>query len=114
MLDGQCASEVLQSAPWYAEYTGAHFKCLYTNAHSIRNRQEELEALAQFQSYDIIVISEIWWGESWDWYAMMDSYRLSEGIRQGRPGGGIGPVGKEGVGLYRAYTLLITQSKASA
>ena len=64
MFEGRCASEVLQSAPLCAEYTGAHLKCLYTNARSMRNKQEELEALAQSQSYDIIGLSETWWEES--------------------------------------------------
>jgi len=31
---GRCASEVLQSAPQCAESSGAHLKCLYTDAHS--------------------------------------------------------------------------------
>ena len=66
MFEGQCASEVLQSAPQCAEYTGTYLKCLYTNACSMRDKQEELEALAHSQSYDIIGISETWWDESCD------------------------------------------------
>ncbi|PKU43370.1 rna-directed dna polymerase from mobile element jockey-like [Limosa lapponica baueri] len=58
MFEGRCASQVLQFALRCAEYTGAHLKCLYTNAPSMRNKQEELEALAQSQSYDIIGITK--------------------------------------------------------
>ena len=34
VFEGQCASEVLQSAPHCAEYTRACLKCLCTNAHN--------------------------------------------------------------------------------
>lgn len=44
----------LHSASQCTEYTGVHFKCLYTNACSMRNKQEKLETLAQYQSYDIM------------------------------------------------------------
>ncbi|KAM7077755.1 LOW QUALITY PROTEIN: tetratricopeptide repeat protein 33-like [Ciconia maguari] len=97
MFEGRCASEVLQSVPRCAEYTGAHLKCLYTNACSMRNKQEELEALAQSQSYDIIGISETWWDESCDWGAMMDGYRLFRRDRQGRRGGGVALYIREGL-----------------
>ena len=50
----------------------------------MRHKQEELEALAQSQSYDIINISKTWWDESWDWCAVMDAYRLFRSDRQGR------------------------------
>ncbi|GAB0177896.1 hypothetical protein GRJ2_000254900 [Grus japonensis] len=54
----------------------------------MRNKQEELEALAQSQCYDIIGISETWWEESCDWRAVMDGYRLFRRDRQGRRSGG--------------------------
>ena len=50
----------------------------------MRNKQEELEALAQSQSYDIIGISETWWEETCDWSVTMDGYRLFRRDRQGR------------------------------
>ncbi|GAB0209536.1 hypothetical protein GRJ2_003419300 [Grus japonensis] len=37
-----------------------------------RNKQEELEALAQSQSYNIIGTRKTWWDESCDWGAMME------------------------------------------
>ncbi|KAK4831785.1 hypothetical protein QYF61_019098 [Mycteria americana] len=97
MFEGWCASEVLQSAPRCADYTGALLKCLYTNAHSMRNKQEELEALAWSQNYDIIGISKTWWDESCDWGAMMDSYRVFRRDRQGRQGRGLAPYVREGL-----------------
>ncbi|KAJ7413207.1 hypothetical protein WISP_92291 [Willisornis vidua] len=36
----------------------AQLKCMYTNAHSIRNRQEELEAIIQQENYDIVAVTE--------------------------------------------------------
>lgn len=57
-----------------------HLKCLYTNAHSIRNKQNELEALVCSQSYDGIGVGAMWWDES---------HRLLRRGRQGRWGGGV-------------------------
>ena len=88
MFDGQCASEGFHSASQCTEYT---------NARSMRNNQEELETLAQSQSYDIIGISEIWWEESCDWSTMMDGYTLSRRDRQGRQGGEVALYIKEGL-----------------
>lgn len=36
----------------------SHLKCLCTNAHSLGNRQEELEFCDQSESYDVIEITE--------------------------------------------------------
>ncbi|GAB0203307.1 hypothetical protein GRJ2_002796300 [Grus japonensis] len=60
----------------------------------MRNKQEELEALAQSQHYDIIGISETWWEES---CAVMDGYRLFRRDRQGRRGGGVALYVTEGL-----------------
>ncbi|KAJ7411667.1 hypothetical protein BTVI_48805 [Pitangus sulphuratus] len=57
-------------------YNVPHLKCFYTNAHSIRNKQEELKALAQSQRFEITGISETWWDETCDWSALLDGYRL--------------------------------------
>lgn len=54
VFEGWCASEGLHSVLQCVEYTTVHLKCLYTNASSMRNKQEELEALAM-----------VWWKESW-------------------------------------------------
>jgi len=60
----QCANEGFHSAPQCTKYSGACFKSLYTNAHSMWNKQEELETLARSQTYDDIGLSETWWEES--------------------------------------------------
>uniref|UniRef100_K7F1Q8 Reverse transcriptase domain-containing protein n=1 Tax=Pelodiscus sinensis TaxID=13735 RepID=K7F1Q8_PELSI len=66
-----------------------YLKCLYTNARSLGNKQEELEALAQAKKYDLIGITETWWDDSHDWSAVMEGYRLFRKNRQGRKGGGV-------------------------
>jgi len=34
----------------------AQLKCIYTNAHSMGTKQEELEAIVQQDSYDLIAV----------------------------------------------------------
>jgi len=60
----------------------AQLQCIYTNARSMGNKQEELEAIAQQDSYDLVAITEMWWDSSHDWQAVMDGYRL---FRKDRP-----------------------------
>ncbi|GAB0182992.1 mitochondrial enolase superfamily member 1 [Grus japonensis] len=36
----------------------AQLKCTYTNVHSMGNKQEELEAIVQWENYDIVAITE--------------------------------------------------------
>ncbi len=83
------ASGNIYTAPGSTGGTGAYLKCLYTNAHSMRNKQDELEALVHSQSYNIIGISETWWKESHAWSAAIEGYRLFRRGRQGRQGGGV-------------------------
>jgi len=47
-------------------------KCLYTNARSRGNKQEEIEICMQSQGHDLIVITETWWDNSQDWNAIID------------------------------------------
>ena len=47
----------------------AQLKCVYTNARSMGNKQEELEAIVQQASYDLVAITETWWNHSHDWNA---------------------------------------------
>ncbi|GAB0182504.1 cAMP-dependent protein kinase inhibitor alpha [Grus japonensis] len=54
----------------------AQLKCLYTNARSMSNKQEELEATMLLESYDLVAITETWWDESHDWSAAINGYRL--------------------------------------
>ncbi|RMC19052.1 hypothetical protein DUI87_03656 [Hirundo rustica rustica] len=66
----------------------AQLKCMYTNAHSMSNKQEELEAMVQQQSCDVVTITEMWWDESHSWCTALDVYKLFRRDRKGRRGGG--------------------------
>lgn len=44
---------------------GASLKGLYTNVHSMGNREEELEFCMQLQGYDFSGIVETWWKAWW-------------------------------------------------
>ncbi|GAB0210150.1 hypothetical protein GRJ2_003480800 [Grus japonensis] len=69
--------------------SGAQLKCLYVNARSMGNKQEELEMCVRLQGYDLIGITETWWDSSCDWSVGMEGHRLFRKDRQGRRGGGI-------------------------
>jgi len=60
----------------------AQLKCIYTNARSMGNKQEELEAIIQQDGYDLVAITEMWWDNSHDWNAVRNGYRL---FRKDRP-----------------------------
>ncbi|PKU32066.1 rna-directed dna polymerase from mobile element jockey- hypothetical protein [Limosa lapponica baueri] len=59
------------------------------------NKQEELEATVLLGSYDLVAITETWWGKSHDWSAAIDGYELFRRDRQGRRGGGVALYVKE-------------------
>jgi len=65
----------------------AQLKCVYTNARSIGNKQEELEAIIQQDGYDLVAITETWWDSSHDWHAVMDGYRTFRKDSPTRRGG---------------------------
>ncbi|KAJ7423110.1 hypothetical protein BTVI_11074 [Pitangus sulphuratus] len=69
--------------------SAAQLKCVYTNAHSVGNKQEELEAIVQQESCDVVTITETWWDDSHDWSAVMEGYKLFRRDRQGTRGGGV-------------------------
>ena len=73
----------------------AQLKCVYTNACSMGNKQEELEAIVKQASYDLVAITETWRDHSHDWRAAMDGYKLFRKDRQGRRGGGMALYVKE-------------------
>jgi len=50
----------------------------------MRNKEEQLEALAQSQSYNITGISKTWSDEPCDWGAVIVGYRLFRRETQGR------------------------------
>lgn len=69
------------------EGSGMHPKCLCTNTHSMKNKQEEV--LVHSLSYDAIGISETWCDESHDCSAGMEAYRPFRRKRHGRQGAGV-------------------------
>ncbi|KAK4819787.1 hypothetical protein QYF61_011387 [Mycteria americana] len=69
--------------------TTAQLKCLYTNARSTGNKEEELEAIVHQENYDTVAITETWWDDSHNWSAVMDGYKLFRRDRRGRRGGGV-------------------------
>ena len=48
-------------------------KYIYTNAHSMSNKQEELEAIVCQANCDLAAITETWWGH---WNVVIDGYKL--------------------------------------
>ncbi|KAK4810673.1 hypothetical protein QYF61_007473 [Mycteria americana] len=70
-------------------WTAAQLKCLYTNARSMGNKQEELEAIVHQENYDTVAITKTWWDDSHNWSAAMDGYKLFRRDRRGRRGGGV-------------------------
>ena len=69
--------------------SAALLNCIYTNAHSMGSKQEELEAIVQQDSYDLVAIIGTWWDDSHDWSAAMDGYKLFRRDRRGKRGGGV-------------------------
>ena len=62
----------------------AQLKCVYTNARSMGNKQEESETTVQQASYDLVAITETQWDHSHDWSAAMDGSKLFRRGRKGR------------------------------
>ncbi|XP_048786380.1 uncharacterized protein LOC125686444 [Lagopus muta] len=67
----------------------ASLKCLYTNARSMGNKQEELEICVRSHGYDLIAITETWWDSSRDWNVVMEGYALFRKDWPARRGGGV-------------------------
>ena len=67
----------------------AHLRCIYTNAHNMGNKQEEMEAIVWLENYDIVAITETWWDDSHNWSVMMDGYWCFKRDRQGSKGSGV-------------------------
>ena len=54
----------------------AQLKCLYTNARSLSNKQDELETVMHLESYDLVAITETWWDDSHNWNTTINGYWL--------------------------------------
>ena len=57
-------------------YPKAWLKRLYTNAHSMENKQKEMETLVHWENYDFIAIMETWWDDSLNWNITVEGYKL--------------------------------------
>lgn len=64
-------------------------KSIYTTVCSMGNRQEEWEAIAKKENYDIVVIMETCWDDSQNRSAAIDGYKLFRRDRGGRRWGGV-------------------------
>ncbi|RMC14066.1 hypothetical protein DUI87_09153 [Hirundo rustica rustica] len=53
------------------------------------NKQEEMEAMVQQQSCDVVAVTETWWDDSNSWSTALNGYKLFRRDRQGRRGGGV-------------------------
>lgn len=62
----------------------AQLKHIYTSAHSMNNKQENLEAIMQKENYDLVTITEAQWNHSHDQSAATKGYQLFWRDRQGR------------------------------
>ena len=82
----------------------AQLKCVYTNARSMGNKQEELEAIVWQASHDLVAIMETWWDHSHDWSAAMGDYKFFRKDRRGRRGGGVALYVKECIEVTELMT----------
>ncbi|KAJ7422538.1 mitochondrial fission process protein 1 [Pitangus sulphuratus] len=71
---------------------------MHTNAHSMDNKQEELEATVQQESYDVVAITETWWNDTHDWSAALDGYKCFRRDRRGRRVGGVAQYVRQSLG----------------
>ena len=71
-------------------------KCLYTNTHSLRNKQEELEGTVLLENHGIVAITEAYWDDSQDRSVAIIGYKSFRRNRHGRRGGSIVLYIKEG------------------
>ncbi|KAF7243602.1 Protein ROOT HAIR DEFECTIVE 3 [Varanus komodoensis] len=78
--------------------SGKELRCMYTNARSMGNKQEELEALLGIGGYDVVGITETWWDERQVWNVNIEGYHLFRKYRKGKRGGGVALYVREGIG----------------
>ena len=69
--------------------------CLYTNARSLGNKQDELVLLLSAKKYDVIGKTETWWDSTHDWTMGIEGYTLYRRDRVDKRGGGVALYVKE-------------------
>lgn len=52
------------------------------------NKPEELEAIVHQENWDVVAVTEMWWGDSHGWSAAVDGYEHFRRDRQERRWGG--------------------------
>ncbi|KAK4829368.1 hypothetical protein QYF61_003295 [Mycteria americana] len=88
-LEGTEAPNLLTHGSVAGDTDDSPAEVLYTNARSMDNKQEELEAIVHQENYDMVAITETWWDDLHNWSAAMDGYKLFRRDRRGRRGGGV-------------------------
>ncbi|OWK54263.1 hypothetical protein RLOC_00003146 [Lonchura striata] len=86
---GLSESRPKDDKPELEEKSVAQLRCTYTNARTMGNKQEELEAMVQQQNHDVVAITETWWDDSHSWRTALDGYKLFRRDRKGRRVGGV-------------------------
>lgn len=62
----------------------ARLKCLYTNAHNMGKKQEDVKTIVQLENHDMIATTEVWWDGSHNCYTGTEGYKLFRKDGQGR------------------------------
>ena len=98
----------------YSNTSGSilNIKCFYTNAHSLRNKKDELISYIINENLDIICITEAWvneevYGDSFQEYEI-DGYSFYLYQRRGKKGGGVALYVKSNI-----QSVLMTDIKAN-
>ena len=66
--------ELGRTMPELRVWPMAHLKCIYTSAHSMGNKQEELKPLYSRQTVTYLEFTETWWDHSHNCSTSMDGY----------------------------------------
>lgn len=78
----------------------AQLKCIYTDACSIGNKQEELEIIVQQKNYHMSPSKNLVESHNWS-AATSDGYKLFRKVRQGRRGGAVAMLVRECFGFVQ-------------
>lgn len=68
--------------PGKLTHLNTSLKCLYINACSMGNKEEELEINVQLLGFNLIAVTWTWWDRMHDWHVVMNGYKL---FRKDRP-----------------------------
>lgn len=74
--EGEQAAEAHLTRPGQMEPKVQGFRFLCTSAQSLGIKKEELELLISTEGYDLVCITETWWGDFHEWNVVVDGYEL--------------------------------------